>query len=79
MVHVLRHCIKQHWTAEDFTVLKIDVYNAFYLVSGQALLDECTTHFPEPWASWCYGQKTALLQHTLGTITSDVGVNKVVH
>ena len=37
---------------EDFAIIKIDVRNAFILVSRQALLDECSAHFPEllPWA-----------------------------
>ena len=42
---------------EDFVVFKIDIHNAFNLVSRQALLDECATFFPEllPWVTWCYG------------------------
>eukprot|EP00731_Ephydatia_muelleri_P005419 Em0002g1595a len=34
-------------------------------------------HFPDllPWASWCYGQQP-LLQHPLGTLTSEVGVQQ---
>ena len=45
-------------TTQDFTVLKIDMCNAFNLVTHQALLNECATCFPEllPWASWCYSQ-----------------------
>ncbi|KAL5502338.1 hypothetical protein EMCRGX_G009091 [Ephydatia muelleri] len=58
-------------------VLKIDMCNAFNLVSHQALLDECAFHFPDllPWASWCYGQQP-LLQHPFGTLTSEVGVQQ---
>ena len=39
-------------TTQDFTVLKIDMCNAFNLVSHQALLNDCATCFPEllPWA-----------------------------
>ena len=64
-----------HWTNESFTVLKIDMHNAYNLVSRQALLDECSIQFPEllPWASWCYGQHQ-VLQHVLGTISSEVSV-----
>ena len=77
MIHGLRHCIEEHWEEEDFVVLKIDMCNAFNLVSRQALLDECALHFPDllPWASWCYGQQP-LLQHPLGTVTSEVGVQQ---
>ena len=32
---------------EDFVVFKIDMQNAFNLVSRQAVLDECATSFPE--------------------------------
>eukprot|EP00731_Ephydatia_muelleri_P035490 Em0128g7a len=73
VIHGLRHCIEEHWEEEDFVVLKIDMCNAFNLVSRQALLDECALHFPDllPWASWCYGQQP-LLQHPLGTVTSEL-------
>ena len=40
VIHGLRHCIEEHWEEEDFVVLKIDMCNAFNLVSRQALLDE---------------------------------------
>ena len=58
IIHGLRHCVEEHWMDENFAVMKIDMRNAFNLVSHQALLDECSAHFPEllPWASWCYGQ-----------------------
>ena len=58
VIHGFRHCVEEHWTDEDFTVLMFDMRDGFNLVSRQALLDECATHFPEllPWASWCYGQ-----------------------
>ena len=77
VIHGLRHCIEEHWEEEDFVVLKIDMCNAFNLVSRLALLDECALHFPDllPWASWCYGQQP-LLQHPLGTVTSEVGVQQ---
>ena len=58
VIHGLKSCIEEHWTNEDFTVLKIDMCNAFNFVSCQALLNECATHFPEllPLASRCYSQ-----------------------
>ena len=69
VIHGLRSCMDDLWTDENFTVLKIDMCNAYNLVSRQALLDECSIQFPEllPWASWCYGQHP-VLQHVLGTI-----------
>ena len=47
---------------DDFAMCKIDLTNAFNMVSRQALLEECATHFPElfPWVSWCYGQHRTL-------------------
>ena len=57
VAHVLRGCIEEHWMDEDFVVLKVDMRNAFNVVSRQAVLDECATFLPEllPWVSWCYG------------------------
>ena len=31
---------------EDFVVFKVDMRNAFNLVSRQAVLDECSVHLP---------------------------------
>ncbi|KAL5493203.1 hypothetical protein EMCRGX_G014348 [Ephydatia muelleri] len=71
IAHGLRDCVEENWHVEGFTVLKIDLVNAFNLVSRQALLSECGTHFPEllPWVSWCYCQHP-VLWHTLGNLTS---------
>ena len=44
-IHGLRECIESHWNDGDFVTLKIDFQNAFNLVSRQALLDECHSHF----------------------------------
>ena len=57
--------------------MKIDLRNAFNLVSRQALLDECSAHFPEllQWAAWCYGQHP-LLWSPMGTIMSESGVQQ---
>ena len=76
-IHGLRDCIERHWDDEDFVTLKIDFQNAFNIVSRQALLEECHTHFPEllPWASWCYGQHPMLF-HPMGTISSETGVQQ---
>eukprot|EP00731_Ephydatia_muelleri_P004695 Em0002g871a len=51
IAHGLRTCIEQHWSENDFGVLKVDMTNAFNLVSRQAILSECAKHFPEllPW------------------------------
>ena len=77
MVHGLRCCVEEHWTDGDFVVLKIDLHNAFNLVSRQAILDECAVCFPEllPWAAWCYGQHP-ILWHAMGSINSETGVQQ---
>ncbi|KAL5481549.1 hypothetical protein EMCRGX_G021737 [Ephydatia muelleri] len=77
IAHGLRTCIEQHWLENDFGVLKVDMTNAFNLVSRQAILSECAKHFPEllPWVSWCYGQHP-LLWHHLGCLTSESGVQQ---
>ena len=46
MIHGLHGCVEAHCNDEDFVVLKIDLRNAFNLVSRQAFLDECAAHFP---------------------------------
>ena len=77
IAHGLRGCMDENWQVEGFTVLKIDIVNAFNLVSRQALLSECSTHFPEllPWVSWCYSRHP-VLWHTLGNLTSQSGVQQ---
>eukprot|EP00731_Ephydatia_muelleri_P002494 Em0001g2494a len=77
VVHGLRKCIEEHWDDEDFVVLKVDMRNAFNLISRQALLSECSTFFPEllPWARWCYGSHP-YLWHPLGHLTSEAGVQQ---
>ena len=44
IIHGLRHCVEDHWMEEDFAVMKVDMRNAFNMVSRQALLDECSAH-----------------------------------
>ena len=58
-------------------VMKIDLSNAFNLVSRQAVLNAVNLHFPEllSWSTWCYGQYP-ILWHTLGSITSESGVQQ---
>ena len=46
-IHGLRECIESHWNDEDFVTLKMDFQKAFNMVSCQALLDECHSHFPQ--------------------------------
>ena len=77
IAHGLRACIEKHWLDDDFVVLKVDMKNAFNMVSRQALLSECSTHFPEllPWASWCYSQHP-ILWHPLGRLRSEQGVQQ---
>ena len=57
--------------------MKIDLRNAFNLVSRQAVLNAVNLHFPEllSWSTWCYGQYP-ILWHTLGSITSESGVQQ---
>ena len=47
IVHHLRSCIKYHCSDKNFVVLKVDLTNAFNLVSRQAILDDCAQRFPE--------------------------------
>ena len=77
IVHSLRRCIDENWLSGDFVVFKVDMSNAFNMVSRQAVLDECATFFPEllPWVSWCYGSHT-LLWHPMGQISSQSGVQQ---
>ena len=51
IVHSLRRCIEDNWLSDDFVVFKVDMSNAFNMVSRQAVMDECATFFPEllPW------------------------------
>eukprot|EP00731_Ephydatia_muelleri_P009897 Em0005g483a len=77
IIHGLRKCIEDHWDDEDFVVLKVDMRNAFNLVSRQAILDECASLFPEllPWVLWCYGTHSALW-HPMGRVSSESGVQQ---
>ena len=51
--------------------------NAFNCTSRQLIFDECAKHFPEPlpWVTSCYSARP-VLRHSLGTLTSDVGVQQ---
>ena len=75
VIHGVRSCIQEHWKDDNFTVCKVDMSNAFNLVSRQALLEECAVHFPEllPWVGWCYGSHPTLW-HPLGQLSSETGV-----
>ena len=78
IVHSLRNCIEEHWMQdEDFVIFKVDMTNAFNLVSRQAVLDECSAFFPEilPWVSWCYGSHPELW-HPMGHLSSQSGVQQ---
>ncbi|KAL5506409.1 hypothetical protein EMCRGX_G008040 [Ephydatia muelleri] len=77
IVHGLRICIEDHVNEYDFVVMKIDLRNAFNLVSRQALLDECRAHFSElfQWAAGCYGDHPLLLS-AMGTLRSESGVQQ---
>ena len=69
--------VKAHSNDDDFYLLKIDLRNAFNLVSWQTFLNECAAHFSEvlPWTLWCYGQHP-VLWHPLGLISSESGVQQ---
>ena len=77
IVRGLRICIEEHVNDKDFVVMKIDLRNAFNLVSRQALLDECRAHFSEifQWAAGCYGDHPLLLS-AMGTLRSESGVQQ---
>ena len=77
VIHGLRRCLDNHWHDSEFVCLKVDMKNAFNLVSRQSLLDLCTLHFPLllPWTTWCYGQHP-FLWHSMGTLTSEAGVQQ---
>ena len=46
IIHRLRRCVEDHWSNNDFAVInKIDMRNAFNLVSREALLSECSKKF----------------------------------
>ena len=40
IIHGLRRYVENHWSNNDFAVIKIDMMNAFNLVSREALLSE---------------------------------------
>ena len=77
IIHKLRHCIDNNWSMDDFVELKIDISNAFKLVSRQTMLDECAQHFPEllVLSCWCYSQHP-ILWHQMGTLSSQQGVQQ---
>ncbi|KAL5488731.1 hypothetical protein EMCRGX_G017716 [Ephydatia muelleri] len=72
IVHSLRKCSEENWFGGDFVVFKVDMSNAFNMVSKQAVMDQCATYFPEllPWVSWCYGSHTSFW-HPMGQINDD--------
>ena len=78
VIHTVRQCLDNHRTDDHFVLLKVDLSNAFNLVSRQSVLNECATHFPEllPWASWCYSQHYSLW-HTMGNLSSQQQVNRI--
>ena len=62
VVHGVRPCVQDHCKDDDIGMCEIDLTNAFNMISRQALLEECATHFPEllHWVSRCYGQQPTL-------------------
>ena len=80
IIHRLRQTVEDHWQDADFAVLKIDMPNAFHLVSRDAVLKQCAIHFPEllPWVSWCYSQHQ-YLRHPMGQLLMASGVHQGDH
>ena len=76
-MHSLRRCIEDNWLSDNFVVFKVNILNAFNMVSKQAVLNECATFFPEllPWVSWCYGSHSSLW-HLMGQVSSQSGVQQ---
>ena len=77
IIHKVRQWVDNHWSDGNFALLKVDMTNAFNLVSRQVFLEECSKHFPEllPWSSWCYGRHPSLW-HLMGILSSEVGVQQ---
>eukprot|EP00731_Ephydatia_muelleri_P017808 Em0010g906a len=77
IIHRLRQTVEDHWHDSDFAILKIDMQNAFNLVSRDTALKQCAIHFPEllPWVSWCYSQHQYLWR-PMGKLISASGVQQ---
>ena len=77
IVHGLRACVNKYWLDDDFVVLKVDMKNAFKMFSWEAILSECSRHFPEllPWATWSSSQHP-IMQRPLGSLHSEQGVQQ---
>ena len=77
IIHRLRQTFEDHWHDSDFAILKIDMQNAFILVSRDTVLKQCAIHFPEllPWVSWCYSQHQ-YLWCPMGKLISASGVQQ---
>ena len=78
IVHKLRQVIEDNWNNGDFAILKVDMRNAFNLVSREAVLHQCAIHFHEllPWVTWCFSQQQKLW-HPMGQLISASGVQQV--
>ena len=48
VIHGLRTCMQEHWKDNDFAVVKVDMCNAFNLVSRQARLSLMNVPFITP-------------------------------
>ena len=80
IVHSLRRCIEDNWLSDDVVAFKVDMLNAFNMVSRQTVMDEYATSFPEllPWVSWCYGSHSSLW-HPTCQVSSQSGVQQGDH
>ena len=45
VIHQVRECMEEHWMDEDFVCFKVDMKNAFNLVSRQTVLEEFTLSY----------------------------------
>ena len=68
--HGVRRCIGEHWMDEDFVFFKVDMRNAFNVVSRQAVLDECVTFSPEliPWVFGAMGPTSCYGTHLVKSV-----------
>ena len=77
IVHKLRQVIEDNWNNVDFAILKVDMRNAFNLVSREAVFRQWAIYFPELllWVAWCYSQHQKLW-HPMAQLISASGVQQ---
>ena len=57
VAHFVRHVANTHAEVSDFVILKVDLKNAFNMVSRRKMLEIVVQDFPDiaRWCYWCYG------------------------